>query len=156
MLPRCSLPGREPLTYRELVVQIERVGAMLADAGIGRRDRVALVLPNGPEMATAFLGVVSTAICAPLNPDYRHAEFDFSLGDLAAKALVVASESDSPAREIAKRRQLPVLELVMRPERRRARSTTGPWGVVPSTPSRMTWHSCCTRQVRRRGRSRCP
>ena len=39
--------------------------------GIGRGDRVALVLPNGPEMATAFLGVACGATTAPLNPAYQ-------------------------------------------------------------------------------------
>jgi oxalate---CoA ligase len=108
--------GRRPLSYRDLHAQIEQVGANLAALGIGRRDRVALVLPNGPEAATAFLGVASAAVCAPLNPAFRHAEFDFYFSDLGARSLVVASERDSPAREIARRRQLPILELSVRSE----------------------------------------
>ena len=39
--------------------------------GVGRGDRVAIVLPNGPEMAAAFLGVASGAVAAPLNPAYE-------------------------------------------------------------------------------------
>mgnify|MGYP003347380203 CR=1 FL=1 len=36
--------------------------------GIGRNDRVGMVLPNGPEMAAAFLAVACGATTAPLNP----------------------------------------------------------------------------------------
>ena len=50
--------------------------------GIGRGDRVAIVLPNGPEMAGAFIAVAGGAATAPLNPAYREEEFDFYLGDL--------------------------------------------------------------------------
>ena len=38
--------------------------------GIARHDRVVVVLPNGPEMALAFLTVAASAVCAPLNPAY--------------------------------------------------------------------------------------
>ena len=60
--------------------------------GLGRNDRVALVLPNGPEMAVAFLAVAASATCAPLNPAYSADEFDFYLADLHAKALIVQAE----------------------------------------------------------------
>ena len=39
--------------------------------GIGRHDRVAVVLPNGPELAVAILAVAASAACAPMNPAYR-------------------------------------------------------------------------------------
>ena len=41
-----------------------------------------MVLPNGPEMATAFLAISSVCTCAPLNPAYSFDEFLFSLSDL--------------------------------------------------------------------------
>ena len=70
-------PGRMPLPYRELLTLVEGCAATLAGQGVGRNDRVAVVLPNGPEMAAAFLGVASCVACAPLNPAYRAAEYDF-------------------------------------------------------------------------------
>ena len=42
-----------PLRYRDLRALIERTVAELNSFGIGRGDRVVLVLPNGPEAATA-------------------------------------------------------------------------------------------------------
>ena len=57
----------------------------------GITTRVAIVLPNGPEMAVAFVGVAAAAICAPLNPAYSRSEFEFYLADLNPKALIVQS-----------------------------------------------------------------
>ena len=81
-------PGREALTYAELGSQIERLAGQLASAGIGAGDRVAIILPNGPELAVAFLAVASCATAAPLNPAYGEEELRFYLGDLGVKAIV--------------------------------------------------------------------
>ena len=51
--------------------------AALNARGIGRNDRVAIVLDNGPEMAAAFLCISAGATAAPLNPAYRADEFEF-------------------------------------------------------------------------------
>jgi acyl-CoA synthetase (AMP-forming)/AMP-acid ligase II/acyl carrier protein len=83
----------------------------LNQLGIGRGDRVAIVLPNGPEMALAMLCVASGAAAAPLNPAYRSAEFEFYLKDLAPKAVIVAQGQDSPARAVAASQGVPVLDL---------------------------------------------
>src|SRR4030095_14806419 len=70
-------PGRAPLTYGRLYRHIDDVVHTLHTMGLGRHDRIAVVLPNGPEMATAFLAVAAGASCAPLNPDYGTTEFAF-------------------------------------------------------------------------------
>ena len=54
------------------------------------------MLPNGPEMAAAFVAVACGATTAPLNPAYRADEFDFYLTDLGAKALLVAEGDGRP------------------------------------------------------------
>lgn len=104
-------PGRDPLTYSRLRLQIEDTVKTLNALGVGRRDRVAMVVPNGPEMAVAFLAVASAAISLPLNPAYRGNEFDFYLSDLNAKALVLQSGIDSPARAVAQARGISIIEL---------------------------------------------
>lgn len=104
-------PGRVPLTYGGLADQTESIVARLRDAGLGRNDRVAIVLPNGPEMAVAFLSVCACAISAPLNPDYKLAEFEFFLSDLDARAVLIDSAMDSPAREVARAQGLSVFEV---------------------------------------------
>jgi acyl-CoA synthetase (AMP-forming)/AMP-acid ligase II/acetyltransferase-like isoleucine patch superfamily enzyme/acyl carrier protein len=104
-------PGRRPLTYQGLLNQVESVVQALRMLGLKRNDRVALVLPNGPEMAAAFAGVAAGATCAPLNPSYRAKEFEFYISDLNARALIVWSEMDSPAREVAQKQNIPIIEL---------------------------------------------
>jgi acyl-CoA synthetase (AMP-forming)/AMP-acid ligase II len=83
----------------------------LNQLGIGRNDRVAIVLGNGPQMAAAFVAVAAGATTAPLNPSYRSDEFEFYLRDLQAKALLVERDVASPARAVATRLGLPILEL---------------------------------------------
>lgn len=104
-------PGRAPLTYGRLLQQVETVIAELRAAGVRRQDRVAVVLPNGPEMAVAFLAVAACSACAPLNPAYRASEFDFYLSDLNARALLVYEGLNSPAADVARERGLAIIEL---------------------------------------------
>jgi acyl-CoA synthetase (AMP-forming)/AMP-acid ligase II len=89
--------------------------AALNDLGFGRNDRVAIVLPNGPEMATAFVSIACCATTAPLNPAYKQDEFDFYLADLGAKALVVVEGSDSPAVAAASAGNIRILDLCVDP-----------------------------------------
>jgi len=103
--------GGKPLTYAALRAHVERTVGRLNALGIGRNDRVAIVLPNGPEMASAFVAVAAGAAACPLNPAYRADEFDFYLSDLKAKALLVEQASQSPAVEVARRLGVRVLEL---------------------------------------------
>ena len=102
---------RSAFCYRDLRAQVSRTVSTLNHLGIGRDDRVAIVLPNGPEMATVFVSVASCATTAPLNPAYKREEFDFYLADLDAKALIVEQGSYSPAIGAARARQIQVLEL---------------------------------------------
>ncbi len=114
--PAIGAPDRAPLTHGGLRALVARTAAALYAAGIGRGQRVAIVLPNGPEMAAAFACIAATATTAPLNPAYRGEEFDFYLSDLGAKALVIQQGMDSPARAVAAARDIPVIELVPEPD----------------------------------------
>ena len=104
-------PESPPLTWRALRDLAARTIDDLNAMGIGRDDRVAIVLRNGPEMATTFVCVASCAATAPLNPGYREDEFDFYLGDLQPKALILEGGVSSPARTVATKLSIPVVEL---------------------------------------------
>jgi acyl-CoA synthetase (AMP-forming)/AMP-acid ligase II len=99
--PALGAPGRSPLSYRDLRAHVARTGERLVGLGVGRNDTVAIVLPNGPEMASAFLAIGAAATTAPLNPAYRADEFRFYLNDLEARLLVVEAGSKSPALDVA-------------------------------------------------------
>jgi acyl-CoA synthetase (AMP-forming)/AMP-acid ligase II len=105
-------PGRPPFTYGALFAQAARIGARLRSLGIAATDRVALALPNGPEMAAGFLSIAAVAGCAPLNPSYRKAEFEFYLADLHASALVVDEEGNREAEAAAQNLGIPLLRTV--------------------------------------------
>jgi acyl-CoA synthetase (AMP-forming)/AMP-acid ligase II/acyl carrier protein len=106
-----AAPERSPITYKRLYNQICYVVDFLRSRGVHRMDRLAIVLPNGPEMAVTFLAASSCAASAPLNPSYSAIEYDFYLSDLNAKALIVQSEMDSPARAVAESRGIEIIEL---------------------------------------------
>jgi len=105
-------PSRKALTHGELRALIARTVARLNELGAGRNDRVAIVLPNGPEMAACFLAVASGTASAPLNPAYRQDEFEFYLGDLNARLLIAMQGVDTPARAAAAKLGVPIVELV--------------------------------------------
>ena len=108
-------PDREWLSYGGLQSLAVKVRKQLHEIGIGRGDRVAIVLPNGPEMATAFFSIAQAATTAPLNPAYREEEYEFYLDDLKAKALVVSADYDGPAISAAQKVNIAVLRLSYRP-----------------------------------------
>lgn len=106
-----AAPGMTPMSFSGLRKQMAYTVEMLNTVGVGRNDRVAIVLPNGPLMATAFLGIAAGATAAPLNPGYRDDEFAFYLSDLGAKALVVAEGVESPSTAVAARLNIPTIAL---------------------------------------------
>jgi len=114
--PAIAAHGAPPMTYAALRALVDRTVAKLNELGVGRGDRVAIVLPNGPEMAAAFLCVAAAAAAAPLNPAYREDEFEFYLSDLKAKALIVEAGSESPAISVAQKLGVGLITLMPEPE----------------------------------------
>jgi oxalate---CoA ligase len=110
--PAIGAPERPALTHGGLRTLTERTIRALNAMGVGRNDRVAIVLPNGPEMATCFIAVASGTASAPLNPAYRAEEFEFYLNDLNARILIVERGSKSPAVDVARKLGVRVVELV--------------------------------------------
>ena len=113
--PAIAAPGRPALTHAGLRALVDGTVASLNAMGVGRNDRVAIVLNNGPEMATCFIACASGTASAPLNPAYRADEFEFYLSDLNAKLLIVEQGSTSPAIEVATKLGVRVADLVVAP-----------------------------------------
>ncbi|MEL7272793.1 MAG: acyl--CoA ligase [Pseudomonadota bacterium] len=104
-------PDRDWLTYGDLRAHTATVRTSLRAAGIGSKDRIAIVLPNGPEMASAFITIAQCATTAPLNPVYKQEEFSFYMEDLKAKAVVLEAGYEGPARTAAEGLDLLILNL---------------------------------------------
>jgi oxalate---CoA ligase len=127
-------PGHEPITYRQLLGQLDSTIKSLSEIGIARNDRIAIVVPNGIEMAALFLSVSCAAISVPFNPLYLENEFEFYLPDIGAKALVVQSGARSPAVSVAQRHGIPVIELVASPNAASGLFTLKASGSISSAP----------------------
>jgi len=100
----------ETISHQQLWDEVSRTASALNHLGVGRGARVAIVLPQGPDPAVAFMAVASWAAAAPLNPAYTEKEFAFYLEDLQARALILMRGVDSPARAAAIASGVPVLE----------------------------------------------
>jgi len=108
-------PGRLPMTYGALWMQTRDVVRGLRSLGLGRTDRVAVVLPGGPEAAVAMIAVAAGAVCVPLNPGFTDDEYQRYFGELHLAALLTHAHSNSVSRRAAHALGIPVIEIVTRP-----------------------------------------
>src|SRR5580704_13218903 len=85
----------QALTYAQLATRVEALSQRLA----GRRgDRVALALPNGPDIVLLLLAITALgAAAAPLNPAYTESEFGFFLGDIAPRLMLIPASGAAAA-----------------------------------------------------------
>ena len=125
-------PGRPWMSGAGLREHAATMRTALMQAGIGRGDRVAIVLPNGPEMATAFLSVAASCCAAPLNPAYKADEFEFYLQDLQPAAILLAAGEAGPAKAAADRLGIPVL--ILQPSEALAGGFTLDASALPTGP----------------------
>ena len=161
--PAIVTPDGAVLTHGELRAEVDRLAGRLRALGLQADDRIAIVVPNGPEMAIAFLAAACAGCAAPLNPKYRTEELRFYLDDLGAKALITRpDESGSDARDAARTADAGVLPVAL------TGSASGGSGLIdliasspatePSSPNGRpptTWHWSCTPPGPRRGPRSC-
>jgi amino acid adenylation domain-containing protein len=107
-------PNYDPITYTALWHSAAAVRHELRSLGIGQADRVAVVLPNGPETVVATLAVASAAVCAPLNPSFAADEWHRYFGDLQVAALLTRRDMQSASRGVAHALGIPVFDLLPR------------------------------------------
>ena len=90
--PALVFEGRS-LNYKELNELVNRVANALCDLGVEHGDRVALFLPNIPEFAVAYLGVLKIgAIAVSLNSSLKTEEVRFILEDSNPKVLITTGK----------------------------------------------------------------
>jgi len=110
----CPDDGRA-LSFAELGSRVDDLGGALASAGVARGDRVALALPNGPEIVQLLLAITSLgATAAPLNPAYTRDEFSFYVDDLAPRLVLLPGGELAAAREAA--RETPIADVTGAPD----------------------------------------
>lgn len=77
-------------TFTELDHTTDRIAGALADRGIKAGDRVAVFLPNCPELLQTYLACFKLgAVAVPLNYRYKQAEAEYAIEHSGSIALVV-------------------------------------------------------------------
>ena len=109
-------PGRTPVTYGELWALTNDAVRELRKLGISQKDRVAVVLPRGPDNAVAVVAVATGATCVPINPDLTADELQRYFSDLQIDALFTSPEMNSVCRGVAITLGIPVIDWLPCPE----------------------------------------
>jgi acyl-CoA synthetase (AMP-forming)/AMP-acid ligase II/acyl carrier protein len=125
-------PGRTPMTYGALWTQAHDVAHGLRSIGVGRTDRVAVVLPDGPEAAVAMIAVAAAAVCVPLNPGFTYDEYQRYFGELRLAALLTHADLDSASRRAADALGIAIIDVVTQPNEQ-----AGAFRIVGQAPRRV-------------------
>jgi acyl-CoA synthetase (AMP-forming)/AMP-acid ligase II len=110
-------PDRGSFSYAALWHEVGRMGAMLAELGLGRGNRIAVALPNGPDTAVVMLATMSWAACAPFDPSLESAACRALLESMRVDALLATRGVDVPAVIAARALGLQVVRLLSSTER---------------------------------------
>lgn len=100
---------KRPLTHSRIRHFIlNELGPQLNQLGYGRGDRIALVLPNGPELALAIFGISHWASCLPLNANGAPSELKKDL-QAAGTSLIIglAGTASLAIQDIAQQLAIP-------------------------------------------------
>jgi amino acid adenylation domain-containing protein len=124
-------PGRAPLTYGALWGRANDAVRELRGLGVGRSDRVAVVLPDGAEAAVATIAVAAGAVCVPLHPGFTAEEWQRYFCDLRVAALLTCADMNSASRGVAYSLGISVIDLSPRPS-----EGPGAFGLVGSATRR--------------------
>jgi long-chain acyl-CoA synthetase len=91
--PALAFLGRAT-TYRRLASAVDLFAGSLAELGVRRGDRVALVLPNCPQFVIAFFAALRLgAVVVPLDPQLGADGMRDRLGDCAPRVTLVVDDA---------------------------------------------------------------
>src|SRR4051794_20542605 len=78
------------MTYARLLSAVDRFAGALRRIGVHKGERVALILPNGPQEVIAFYAILRVgAVVVPPSPLYTAAELRHQLADSGARVVIV-------------------------------------------------------------------
>lgn len=83
----------ETLTYHQLADKVTNLAASLINLGVKQGDKVAIIMPNWPEMVIASQAIMKIgAVKVPMHSNFRTVEIATTLKHCEAKVLIMASE----------------------------------------------------------------
>jgi long-chain acyl-CoA synthetase len=104
--------GELEITYSELDAATARVAGMLRERGVQPGDRVGVMLPNVPEFALAYYGVLRAGgVVVPMNVLLKEREVAFYLADSGATLLFAWHELPQVAQQGALSADTAVVEV---------------------------------------------
>jgi long-chain acyl-CoA synthetase len=108
--------GDDVMTYADLDDASARVVTYLRSCGVQPGDRVGLMLPNVPQFAVIYYGILRAgAVVVPMNPLLKGREVDFYLDDSEAAGIVAWHGSTDP--DVGATRPADRVSLVVEPSR---------------------------------------
>ncbi len=103
--------------YGELNVLVDNFAAAISELNFQKGDRVAVDIPNSPELVIAFFALAKLGLITTwLNPLYRESELKFILGNSKAKGIIVRSgfqDYDYAGTVLKMKNELPNLQYII-------------------------------------------
>ena len=82
------------MSYRDLFVQVNKLGAALAGLDIKKGDRVGVIMPNCPQAVISYFAILQLgAVAVFINPIHVEMELVFQINDAGIKNLIIIDSS---------------------------------------------------------------
>jgi len=144
------------MSYADLLAEVERCSAMLAGMGVGRGDRVALIMPNAPHYTIAYYATARVGgVVTGCNPIYTQREMEHQLRDVEPTVVIVAdlmyADFAEVFRDIGQQHvvvmrlndYMPLVKKLLAPIavfKKQQKAAGKPWPPVPKDAPVVRWH----------------
>jgi long-chain acyl-CoA synthetase len=84
--------GDDKISYRDVLARVDKLAAYMENAGVGREDKVALLLRNSPEFIYSVFAISKLgAVAVPINTFLKGDEISYILEDSDSKLLLAST-----------------------------------------------------------------
>jgi len=132
------------VSYAELAASVDRLVTTLEARGVGRSSRLAVVLPNGFDVAVGLLAASSAAVAVPLPPQAQADEYRVWFRAGRVTHLLSCAQAAPAARHVAATLRLPLIEL--EPTLAGPSATAADWNQWGGSPRRWARLRACHEQ----------
>jgi oxalate---CoA ligase len=115
-----------PVSYSQLVWQIDHVAGALGKSGFGRSCRIAIAVQEAAPAALAIVAVACFAAAVPLDQNLVEAEIEMRLKLLEVDAVCVLADENTVTRAVAEKQGIAIIELMPQDRRELLFSMSAP------------------------------
>jgi long-chain acyl-CoA synthetase len=81
-------------SYGEVLELVERFAGALAQAGLGKGDRIIMYIPNSIQFVVSWLGILRLgAVAVPITPIYTSSDLKYIANDTGARAVICSDRN---------------------------------------------------------------